>query len=98
MDQRGGEYISQDRIKQKNIRIMVRSPAVQNSMDLEVSCAVSLEELRLVISEWMSEHTNGRYVNTKHSLLVRKCNGEIMHGERTLEEIGVSTNELFYLF
>lgn len=95
MDQRGGDDHTKNR---ESVSIMVVAPALQVSMDLIVATCVRIDELTQVVATWMQEKTNRRYIAHTMSRLVRKRTKSVCAGTMTIEELGINTNETFYLF
>ncbi len=95
----GGERITKNRKeKRAYVEIIIYAPAVAYEINLSAGNNVTLDELRKIAAQWVHERTNGRFMVNEDNILLREKTSSCFFGERLIEEMGVESNELFYLF
>jgi len=78
--------------------ITIHVPSLQSEMDVAASTMLQARELCSVTATWLQMRSPGRFLAERDHILVRKRNHSCISPLKTLAELNVENDEIFYLF
>lgn len=82
----------------KRILVCLYVPAIQEQYDLSIPTGMTVIEITKLLSEGVSELSNGHYQRSDLEMLTLKNPDILLHPDKTLEDYGIEDGSQLILF